>query len=259
MDLFQRFIFGGKSEGEPPRIWLVWDNGNTNQDDLICTNTQCTYQIYCGRSDVDNDITNVEVFISTDLGASWNIIISNLQGNTFGDQITSGAKWYKAVATDSEGHQGTSNILKIVKQLPKFGDIVLVYNNVQYQEWNMSVPGLPPPINMTPSSSGDNIITFAFKNIHPTDFVQCVGINMTSPPLTTNAMSIHKYGDQSTAPIIATSPQDGEIIMPNNSLPGAFQKDSHSGLYVITFHQVQGQWGGSNLPVAISWLINIGA
>ena len=254
MDLFQRFIFGGKSEGEPPRVWLVWDNGNTNQDDLVCTNTTCTYQIYCGRSDTDNDITNVEIFMSTDLGASWNSIISSLSGNTFGDQITSGARWYKAVAKDSEGHQVTSNILKIVKQSPAFGDMVLVYNNVQYQEWDMGKPGLPTPINMVPSEGG--IISFYFKNIHPTDFVQCMGIN---PPTVTNAMAIHKYGDSTISPTVITSPQDGEKIMPNVQLPGAFQRDSHTGLYVINLTQAVGQWGGNNIPGGVTWLINIGS
>ena len=254
MDIFQRFIFGSTTDGTPPRVWLVWNNGNTNQDDLICTQTQCNYQIYCGRSDLDNDIVKVEILMSTDLGITWNSIISSLGGHTFGDQLSSGAKWYKAIATDSEGNTGISNILKITKQNPRFGDLVLVYNNVEYQEWDMSQPGLPDPINMTAVS---NVITFQFKNKDTQDFIQFVGVNMNVQPYDTNALFIHKYGDNGIKPNLLTSPQDGEQLLPNAQLPGSFQKDSHTGLYVINIFQVMGQMNGGNIAGGITWLINI--
>lgn len=257
MDIFQRFIFGSTSSGTEPRVWLVWNNGNTNQDDLICTQAQCNYQIYCGRSDLDNDIVKVEILMSTDLGITWNSIISSLGGHTFGDQLSSGAKWYKAIATDSEGNKGTSNILKITKQNPKFGDLVLVYNNVEYQEWDMSQPGLPNPINMTGAIGESAIIGFQLKNKHTQDFIQFVGVNMSVQPYDTNALFIHKYGETSIRPNLLTSPQDGKQLLPNEQLTCSFKKGSHTGLYVINISQVIGQLNGVNIPGSISWLINI--
>ena len=253
MDLFRRFIYGGKSGGTKPSVWLVWAN-NSNQDDRVCTSTQCTYSIYCGRSDADNDIKKVEIFISTDLGASWNSIISNLTGNTFGDQISSGARWYKAVATDYDGNIGVSNILKIVHQKPAFGDIVLVYKGVEYQDWDMTLPGLPTPINMLDTN---NLIAFQFKNIHTSEFVKLVGVGMSLTPPQTNAMSVSKYGNNNISPNILVSPQHDEILLSGSSTDGSFNRDTHTGLYVINLTQVMGSSGGVEIPGTINWLVNI--
>lgn len=253
MDLFQRFIFSS-GNGSAPFVELRWADSSTI-DDRVCTQQECNYTVEVYATDEDSDLTQVQVFRSTDNGANWELLIPHVRGSTFDDQITSGSKWYKSVATDSYGNQTTSNILKIQKKTASYGKIVLVYNGIRYEPYDELNPS--PAIKMSPTTPGGNNIDFEFRNIHSFEFIRFKGINMVVPPYNTNAMAIHKYGDSNTNPLITLSPQNNDILLPHDSTKASFRKDSHSGIYFVTLHRVQSQSSdGMEILGANSWLID---
>lgn len=250
------FKIGNCSGNKPPTVNIMWQD-NFGKEDRVCNTSTCNdYTIMVVSSDSDNDIVSKEVFMSQDEGATWQRIISNLQGTTFGTAISTAigtSWWYKVVVTDSKGNSVPSNILKYATLPIGTGDIVLVYDGVEHRgEIAVVDPATSPIISMSPQFNG-NTIAFSFKNKSTSEVVKCVGVGM---PQFKNAMDIFKYGNPSISPIIAASPYDGELIFPDKSIAGAFQRDSNSGLCILSFIQ---KWvNDSNyVPLSLTWLVNI--
>lgn len=244
LDLFRRETLGMGDSGKAPTAIMVWGSPWSGSGEQICTQPLCNYIMFLDAQDSDNDITSRIIQISTDEGNTWTVLLTN-PSNPFGDGITTGKKWYRAIVTDSEGHQVISNILKIKKQLPGMGDIVLVYNGTQHQ--NSTVLD---PQNSIPMSNPENT-HLALKNIHTDEYIECASILNNQ-----NSVSFYKYGTNMSMPVLIT-PKAGEIILPGQEKQVVLSTGGASGLYVIAFTQILGQVNGSNVLAEMSWLVNV--
>lgn len=137
-------------------------------------------------------------------------------------------------------------------QIPSvgFGDIVLVYQGVEYQEWQ-SWTGPAIPIDMTQGS----ILDFSFRNKSTGETIQFTEAYSGAPGLL--AMNSHKWGDPAITPIINNGPIEGEILVYGGSDRAAqINKNNLSGTFIIYITQIIGYYGGSPLPGTLQWVVN---
>ena len=254
LTLFRRLALGGGEVGVPPDINFVWGAPSSGVEPKLCTNWQngCTFQMYLYVTDTDNDVINIKIQLSQDEGSSWTTFQDNIPvaNHNFTDSITQdGTKWYRAIAKDSEGHETISpHILKITRKPPSLGDIVLVYNGVEYLP---NPTGDETTININISSS----VALALKNRSTSEYILCMGYG---PGNTGNSISLHKYGNTNINVSITSSPQGGDIILPTESKNFWINSSSHSGKYVMGFAQAISMLGGNPLPITIQWFIFFG-
>ena len=254
LTLFRKLALGGGEVGIPPDVNFIWGAPNSGVEPKLCTNWQngCTFQLYLYVTDTDNDVTNIKIQLSQDEGSTWATFQDNIPvaNHNFTDSITQdGTKWYRAIAKDSEGHEIISpHILKITKKQPNIGDIVLVYNGIEY---------IPNPIGdeTTVSINISSSVVLALKNRSTSEYILCMGYG---PGNTGNSINIHKYGYPNITVGITSSPQGGDIILPTENKEFWINSSSHSGKYVMGFSQAIGMWNNNPLPGSIQWFLYFG-
>lgn len=245
LELFRRMVLGGGDNlGNPPIVNLVWGAPLSGTDDQVCTKSVCNYLMLANATDADNDIVEYLFQVSTDLGNTWVNRKVGTQADLT-DTISSGAKWYRVIVTNSEGLQTISKILKISKSLPGMGDVVLVYNGVHYSDNN-------EVINAIPMLNTGNI-SFYFKNKHTTQYVECD----TSYTDKSDSVIFHPYGNSNLKISPISTPKKGDVILPGNQVQCIIPGVGNTGLHVINFTQVIGQVGGSNIVGTRVWIVNL--
>lgn len=99
-----------------PTALIRWKD-NSGIEDRLCRQSVCNFTIDIYATDQDGDIATIQIFKSTDNGATWSLFIGNLIGTTFTDTINrAGTQLYKAVVTDRKNNITTSNILSYKKE-----------------------------------------------------------------------------------------------------------------------------------------------
>lgn len=100
----------------PPTALIRWKD-NSGVEDRLCRQSVCSFSIDVYATDQDEDIATIQIFKSTDNGATWSLFIGNLTGTSFTDTINrAGTQLYKAIVTDRKNNTTTSNILSYKKE-----------------------------------------------------------------------------------------------------------------------------------------------
>lgn len=100
----------------PPTVSIKWQD-TSGTEDRLCTQSACSYTVDVTAYDQDGDITNIEIYKSTNNGTTWSALTSSPSLNKFIDSINVvGTNLYKAVVVDGKNNTATSNILSYKKE-----------------------------------------------------------------------------------------------------------------------------------------------
>ena len=243
--LFRRFLCGGSSEGKAPSVTFVWGSPSSGVAERFCTDVLCNYNMTLVASDIDGDITNIKIEVSTDQGNTWNIFQDNIPitTNGFSDNIMTGSKWYRAIVKDSEGHEVISTTLKMTKKIPSLGSIRLVVAGIEYA---------PEGPVVTPIDVPTGTVDVYLRNIHPSEFIS-FGTGLGIEPIL-----LHKQGQPTNQIIPSIKPTQGVKLLPGQEALVRFDTGLNTGAYQLSESQIIGQMNGGDLYGTLNWTLNLG-